>query len=828
MPEPSQITKYLRNTMSHSPGYATATEAGVLRNENNELRERLAKLREASINVSESLDTEGVLQSVINSALKLTGARYGALVTFEPSGCVRNFYTSGLSQEESELIAQSPRGLGLVGYMSSAEGPVRLKDLAACTEFVDLAENHLPMRTFLGMAIYHQSEHVGYLYLAEKPGEQGFTQEDEDAVAILAVQAASVISNSRRYEAEHRAKADLETLMEVCPVAVSVFDVRLGAISYMNQEARRMLRGLAPSNDDLGSIFQSLKFTHPDGRELSFSDLPGTRAIQRGETTIAEEVVAHLPDGTNLATLVNCAPIFSATGEIVAVLTVMQDMTPLEDQELRRAEFLGKVSEELRTPLTTIKGSAVALRNILEAKQPTEPIQLLRIIDQQADLMRSQINSLIELTQIETGTLSIATEPADVGELIEQSCREYLRDHSAITIQLDIPEGLATVSADRQRISKVLHNFLRQAARHLSESSRVMVAASMVDIHVAISVSVKGRFAPSEGVSLPINAAEHPQLFQRATQAHTKAAELNFQGEELAMAFCRGVVEAHGGRVMSDIDEGVGRLSLTFTLPSVEEDILSPELGWTVEEPLSVLPETTRIIVAIEDSRLLGTVRQVLSNAGYSAVTSAGLHDIEQLASSERAKLIVLDIAGREEECFRVLRRAENSLNLPAIVLCDRDDEDYVVRAFEMGADGYMVKPFSPTELIARIRSTFRMLTGSGESTGSKTFQLGDVLINFDERTVYVSGLPIQLTAMEYRLLTELANSAGKVLIHDMLLHRVWGPEYSGEPDLLRSQIKSLRRKLGDNARNPTYIFTEHGVGYRMAKPSLQAINSGR
>ena len=394
--------------MSRSPANATATEAEVLRNENNELKDLLAKLREASISISESLDTDGVLQGVIDSALELTCARYGALLTFEPSGGVRDFYTCGLSQEELELITQSPPGLGLLGYMSRAEGPVRLKDLATLSESMELPENLPPMRTFLGMPIYHRSEHVGYLYLMGKAGEQGFTQEDEDATAIIAAQAASVISNSRRYEAEHRAKADLETLMEICPVGVSVFDVRLGAISYMNQEARRLLGGLADSNVDLGSIFHSLKFTRPDGTELSFADLPGTRALQRGETTIAEEIVAHMPDGTKLATLVNCAPIFSESGEIVSVLTVMQDMTPLEEQEVRRAEFLGKVSEELRTPLTTIKGSAIALRNILEAMQPTEPIQLLRIIDQQADLMRSQINSLIELTQIETGTLSIS------------------------------------------------------------------------------------------------------------------------------------------------------------------------------------------------------------------------------------------------------------------------------------------------------------------------------------------------------------------------------------------------------------------------------------
>ena len=286
------------------------------------------------------------------------------------------------------------------------------------------------------------------------------------------------------------------------------------------------------------------------------------------------------------------------------------------------------------------------------------------------------------------------------------------------------------------------------------------------------------------------------------------------------MAFCRGVVEAHGGRIRREVDDQKGRLSPTFTLPSVGEGILSPELRRIVGEPLPVPPERPQILVAIEDPRLLGTVRKVLSSAGYGPVTSAGLYDVEQLAGSERAKLIVLDIAGREEECFRVLRRAENTLNLPAIVLCDRDDEEYVVRAYEMGADGYMVKPFSPTELIARIKATLRRSTDGGEFGDSKTFQLGDVLINCDERTVYLSGQPIQLTAKEYKLLTELSNSAGKVLIQDRLLQRVWGPEYLGEPQLLRSYVKSHRKKLGDDARNPTYIFTEHGIGYRMAKPS--------
>ena len=173
------------------------------------------------------------------------------------------------------------------------------------------------------------------------------------------------------------------------------------------------------------------------------------------------------------------------------------------------------------------------------------------------------------------------------------------------------------------------------------------------------------------------------------------------------------------------------------------------------------------------------------------------------------------------------MQRAGSTLNLPAIVFCDRHDEDYVVRAFDMGTDGYMLKPFSPSELIARIRATLRRSTAGAESTSSNTFQLGDVLINFDERTVNVSGQPMQLTATEYKLLTELSNSAGRVLTQDELLRRVWGPEYLGESQLLRSYVKSLRQKLGDDARNPSYIFTEHGIGYRMAKSCPKANQPG-
>ena len=576
-----------------------------------------------------------------------------------------------------------------MGHISRAKGPVRLKDMATHPEAVGLPENHPPMKSFLGMPIYHRSQHVGNLYLTEKEGGQEFTQEDENIAAMFAAQAASVISNTRRYEAERRANVERETLMDISPVAVSVFDARIGEITYMNQESRRLLGEFGIPDEEFDNIYDSVTLTRSDGREIAFEDLPGTRALQSGETVKAEEVVVHLPNGNTITTLVNCAPLFSESGEIVSVMSVMQDMTPLEDLERQRGEFLGLVSEELRTPVSTIKGSAAALKTIVEPLNTNESMQLLRIIDQQADLMRSQLNSLIELTQIETGTLSVVTESTDVAGLIERSCGEYLRDCAAIAIRLDIPEGLPKVMADKHRISQVLHNFLRQAAKHSNESSPVKVSASFTDIHVAVSVSVDGSFSHPNDAYTPLNTLETPLLFKKLSQAHTKAFELSSQGEGLALAFCRGIVEAHGGRIKTDMDEQEGNLTLTFNLLSAgdQDEILIPDIGEIATEQLPVPAEQTQILVSIKDPKLLATVRKVLVNAGYSALATSSLDEVEQLASSVKAKLFLLDIAGREEECFRTMRRAGNSLNLPAIVLCDRDDEEYVVRAFEMGAE---------------------------------------------------------------------------------------------------------------------------------------------
>ena len=148
----------------------------ALRAEVVDLKERLLGLTEASINICNSADTGLVFQEVVNSVSKLTGARYGALLTLGVSGGIDEFYTYGISPEQRELMDRSPQGLGLLGYINKVKTPVNVKDLTTHPEAVGLPENHPSMKTFLGVPMYHQTEHVGNLYLTEKEGGLEFSR----------------------------------------------------------------------------------------------------------------------------------------------------------------------------------------------------------------------------------------------------------------------------------------------------------------------------------------------------------------------------------------------------------------------------------------------------------------------------------------------------------------------------------------------------------------------------------------------------------------------------------------------------------------------------
>ena len=156
--------------------------------------------------------------------------------------------------------------------------------------------------------------------------------------------------------------------------------------------------------------------------------------------------------------------------------------------------------------------------------------------------------------------------------------------------------------------------------------------------------------------------------------------------------------------------------------------------------------------------------------------------------------------------------------DVPVIFLSVYGQDETVARALDMGAADYVVKPFSPTELAARIRAALRKRLEPFLGEPSSPYAVGGLGIDYALRRVTLAGEPVELTATEYAVLYELTVHAPRTLTHAVLLQRVWGPEKVGEPWLVRDVVKRLRRKLGEDASNPKYIITEPRVGYRMPK----------
>jgi DNA-binding response OmpR family regulator len=178
----------------------------------------------------------------------------------------------------------------------------------------------------------------------------------------------------------------------------------------------------------------------------------------------------------------------------------------------------------------------------------------------------------------------------------------------------------------------------------------------------------------------------------------------------------------------------------------------------------------------------------------------------------------LLDVNMPNMNGFEVLQRIRELSDAPVLMLTARGDEMSKVRGLELGADDYLVKPFSHLELFARIKAVLRRSELPSPISAAPSFVSGDVSVNFDSREVTVGGEPVKLTPTEYKLLYQMVRNAGRVLPFDTLLSKVWGDEYRGDMDYLKTYISRLRKKLADDPDNPRYIITERSVGYRFAR----------
>ena len=763
-------------------------------------------LAAAILGISTSLDLDIVVRKIIEGAQGLTAARFGIIATVDESGAPGEYFFSGFTPEQERGLLVWPDRLQLFEHFRELTGPLRVGDLPGYVRELGLTPlPGIPM-AFQVAPMRHLGVSVGNFFLGDKAGSEAFTDADEEVLMLFASQAAAAIANARAHRSEQRAhrneqraRRDLEALIETSPVGVVVFDGESGKMVSSNREARRIVERLCTPGRPLEQLLEVIVCRRGDGREVSLAEFPLALQLASAETVRSEEVVLSVPDGRSVRMLINATPTHAGKPGAGSVVVTMQDLAPLDEIERLRTEFLELVSHELRMPLTAIKGSADTLLEDPDGLDPAEMREFFRIIVEQVDHMRGLIADLLDAGRIDAGTLSVSPEPSAITDLVERARRTFLTGDTRHGMVVDLADDLPLVLADRRRIVQVLNNLLANAARHTRSSAVIRVAAIRDRQHVAISVADDGA-----GVA--------PDLLPHLFRKHVGGAS-GTASHGLGLAICQGLVEAHGGRIRAASDGPGQGTTITFTIPVAAE----PEGtgGAPADSPSTAEPgELPRILVVDDDPRTLRFVRDTLSAAGYTPVVTGAPDDLEGLIRAERPQLVLLDLLLPGHDGIRLLEEVPELSDLPVIFISGYGRDETVARAFELGADDYIVKPFSPTELVARIRAVLR------RSRDPEKFVSGELVIEYERRRVTVGGTTVDLTAKEFDLLRLLSVNAGRVVHHDTLLRRIWGGRVGADAKLIRVFVRNLRRKLGDSAEGPTWIFNQRGVGYRMPRPS--------
>lgn len=221
------------------------------------------------------------------------------------------------------------------------------------------------------------------------------------------------------------------------------------------------------------------------------------------------------------------------------------------------------------------------------------------------------------------------------------------------------------------------------------------------------------------------------------------------------------------------------------------------------------------VLVVDDEPRMVRFISMNLELEGFRVVSASNGLEAVRVLVKEMPDLVLLDIMMPGIDGFETLRRIREVSQVPVIFLSVKGEEGDRVRGLDLGADDYITKPFSPRELVSRIRAVLRRTEGRPDSGRNEVVVDEDLRIDFDQRKVVVRGNEVRLRPTEYRLLHQFVSNPGKLLTYETLLSRVWGPEYRDEDHYVRLYVTYLRQKIEKDPKNPRYILSERGLGYR-------------
>ena len=502
---------------------------------------------------------------------------------------------------------------------------------------------------------------------------------------------------------------------------------------------------------------------------------------------------------------------------------LLDDITLERTPSQTRNETLALAAHELKTPLAIIKGCATTLLGNSMRWDAAALREMLQMIDTQTDRLHDILNILLDVWRMDAGVQNLRLAEVHISKLLEQLLDRWRKNAPRHQFTLDTPSEDIIIQCDALRIEQTLNHLLNNSVAYSPMGSVIKIQLETNEEEICLSISDHGI-----GIAL-----EHlDRIFDRFYRI--SRGEERATGSGLGLSIVRATIEAHGGKIWAD-SPGTG-LGTTFfcTLPFIPPTETEPLHPTLLENAMATspsgsltLPRTgplrqsqhSKIVVVENDPRIIRYLRAHLQEQKYQVhAVSHGIQLLRQL-DLEEPDIILLatrlsDMSGEE-----VLQSLREFSAIPVMMLCENTDEDEHVRLLDLGADDLLLKPFSIKELLARIRVLLRRSIVQGEQqTSEAIFRTGELAIDYAQHQVHVQGKQVQLSRTEYKLLCTLAQNAGRVLTHELLLERVWGAEYNREVDFIWVYISRLRRKIEADPRHPRFILTVPDVGYQLVK----------
>lgn len=465
-------------------------------------------------------------------------------------------------------------------------------------------------------------------------------------------------------------------------------------------------------------------------------------------------------------------------------------------------EFIGLVSHELRAPLSAVKGSTVALLDRSTQLDPKEADEYYRIIDNQTEYMRTLVSDLLDAGRIESGALSVSPSMESVSVLVEKARSMFLNSNVRHSVNIDLPRDLPPVMVEQRRIVQVLNNLLSNSARHAPQSSPIKLEARYEGAFVEISVTDESQGVEPERLA---------HLFRK--YSHNKGRGVR---AGLGLAICKGLVEAHGGRIRATSGDSGRGLRISFTLPAAISRAVAAEPIADGAESTTKEREKSLILVVDDDPHTLRFCRDALNTQGYDVIVTVDHNEMTELIRKEKPSLVLLDLVLPGTDGIALMEKVSELSDQPVVFISGYGRDETIARALDTGAADYIVKPFTPTELGARVRAALR------RRARLEPFKLGKLVIDYELRQVTLVGENVELTNTEYELLQVLSTNFGRLVSFEKLLHRVWHNR-TDDTRILRTFIKNLRQKLRQGEDDTIYIENVRGAGYRMPRPNPEA-----